>query len=101
MSCIIRVLLSNSLTQESNLKIEVDFRLSMLKPLHAKWLVESTRGKEVIAKGWKKSETVGLLDGSTILPLEGPFRKTMIQLDCNIVDYNNIIVLLLKNINRV
>ena len=37
--------------------IEVDFRLSVLKPLHAKWLVElfnfftSTRSKEVIARG--------------------------------------------------
>lgn len=45
--------------------IEVDFRLSVLKPLHAQWLVElfnffsSTRGKEVIARGWKKSEILG------------------------------------------
>ena len=65
--------------------IEVDFRLSVLKPLHAKWLVElfnffsSTRGKEVIARGWKKSEIVGLLDGSTILPPEDPFHEIMTQ----------------------
>lgn len=65
--------------------IEVNFRLSVLKPLHAKWLVElfnfftSTRGKEVIARGWKKSEIVGLLDGSTILPPEDPFHEIMTQ----------------------
>ena len=65
--------------------IEVDFRLSVLKPLHAKWPVElfnfftSTRGKEVIARGWKKSEIVGLLDGSTILPPEDPFHEIMTQ----------------------
>ena len=54
--------------------IKVNFRLSVLKPLHAKWLVElfnfftSTRGKEVIGRGWKKSEIVGLLP-------EDPFRE--------------------------
>ena len=32
--------------------IEVDYRLSVLKPLHAKWLVE---GKEIVPNGWKKA----------------------------------------------
>ena len=71
--------------------IEVDFRLSVLKPLHAKWLVELfnyftlTRGKEVIARGWMKSEIAGLMDayayGSTctILPPEDPFYEIMEQ----------------------
>ena len=51
--------------------IEVDFRLSVLKPLHAKWIVElfnfftSTRGKEVIARGWKKYEIVGLMEAQS------------------------------------
>ena len=64
--------------------IEVDFHLLVLKPLHAKWLVElfnsftSTRDKEVIARRWKKSEIVGLLDGTTILPPEDPFHEIMI-----------------------
>ena len=50
-----------------------------------KWIVElfnfftSTRGKEVIARGWKKSEIVVLLDGSTILPPEDPFHEIMTQ----------------------
>ena len=61
--------------------IEVDFRLSVLKPLHAKWLVElfnfftTTRGKEVIARGWKK--IAGLLDGSTTLPPEDRNNDTI------------------------
>ena len=32
--------------------IEVDYRLSVLKPLHAKWLVE---GKEIVPNSWKKA----------------------------------------------
>ena len=41
--------------------IEVDYRLSFLKPLHVKWLVElcnhmsTDEGKEIVANGWKKS----------------------------------------------
>ena len=51
--------------------VEVDFRLSVIKPLHAQWLVNmynlftSGRGKETIAKGWKKAGITGLLDGTT------------------------------------
>ena len=42
--------------------IEVDYRLSVLKPLHAKWLVEiynhmsTDEGKEIVANGWKKAD---------------------------------------------
>lgn len=60
--------------------IEVDFRLSSLKPLHARWLVStynfmtSDKGKEVIAKGWKKSGVFGLFDGTTVVPPEDPFE---------------------------
>ena len=41
--------------------IEIDYRLSVLKPLHATWLISlydhmsSPEGKAVIASGWKKS----------------------------------------------
>ena len=41
--------------------IEVDRHLSVLKLLHAKWLVElynhmsTDEGKEIVANGWKKS----------------------------------------------
>ena len=48
--------------------IEVDFRLSVLKPLHAQWLVNmynfffTERGRVIISKGWKKAGIAGLLD---------------------------------------
>ena len=41
--------------------IVVDYKLSVLKPLHAKWLISfydymsTVKGKDVIANGWKKS----------------------------------------------
>ena len=41
--------------------IEIDYRLSILKPLHAAWMISfydyisSPEGKTVIASGWKKS----------------------------------------------
>ena len=60
--------------------IEVDFRISHLKPLHAQWLVNAynyftgEKGKEVIAKGWERAEISGLLDGTTELPPEDPFH---------------------------
>ena len=50
--------------------VEVDFRLSVLKPLHAQWLVNmynffSERGRVIISKGWKKAGIAGVLDGTT------------------------------------
>ena len=60
--------------------IDVDFRLSIMKPLHAQWLVNvynyftSDKGKYVIAKGWKRAEISGLFDGTTQLPPEDPFQ---------------------------
>ena len=42
--------------------IRVDYRPSVLKPLHAKWLVEihnhmfTDEGKEIVANGWKKAD---------------------------------------------
>jgi hypothetical protein len=60
--------------------INVDFRLYILKPLHAQWLVNvynyftSDKGKDVIAKGWKREEISGLFDATTQLPPEYPFE---------------------------
>ena len=58
--------------------IEVDLRLSVLKPLHAQWLVKiytffTGDGQDIILKGWKKAGIGGLLDGTTNLPPEDPF----------------------------
>ena len=65
--------------------IDVDFRLSVLKPLHAQWLVNmynffsTERGKLVISKGWKKAGISGLLDGNTVLPPEDPFENVTVD----------------------
>ena len=55
--------------------IEVDCRLSVLKPLHAKGLVElynhmpTDEGKEVVANGWKKADIFDTIKfGSSGLP---------------------------------
>lgn len=54
--------------------IEVDLRLTVLKPLHAQWLVDmynhfsTAIGKEMILKGWKRAEVQGVIDGSVTLP---------------------------------
>ena len=63
-------------------EIEVDLRMSIIKPLHAQWLVNiytyftsASHGREIILKGWKKAGISGLLDGTTILPPEDPFEQ--------------------------
>ena len=62
-------------------EIDVDFRLTTLKPLHAQWLISlynyltSERGTQIINKGWKRSGITGIIDGSTILPPEDPFAE--------------------------
>ena len=51
-------------------KIEVDLRLSPMKPPHAQSLTElfnfftTEPGREITIKGWKKAGILGLLDGS-------------------------------------
>ena len=66
-------------------EIDVDFRLSVIKPLHAKWLIAlynyptTQKGMEIIAKGWKKAGIAGLLDGTTVLPPEDPFSSCYSQ----------------------
>ncbi len=60
--------------------IDVDLKLTVIKPLHAQWLVNvynfflGEHGQEVILKGWKKAGIVGLFDGSTVLPPLDPFQ---------------------------
>ena len=47
--------------------IEVNLRLTAIKPLHAQWLVDmynfftTERGQQIINAGWKKAGILGLL----------------------------------------
>ena len=60
--------------------IEVDLKLTVIKPLHAQWLVSmydhltGQRVKVVILKGWKRAGISGLFDSTTKLPPEDPFQ---------------------------
>ena len=60
-------------------EIEVDFHLSTMKPFHGRWLMAlynymtTSKGRDVIMKGWKKVGVAGLLNGTTVLPPEDPF----------------------------
>ena len=79
--------------------VEVNFRLSVIKPLHAQWLVNlynffsTERGRQVICKGWKKAGILGLLDGTTVLPPEDPFEYTLFIMPIDL----SLITLLKKN----
>ena len=63
--------------------IDVDLRLSVIKPLHAQWLVKifnfftTSEGRDIIIKGWKKAGISGLFDWSTALPPADPFEEIM------------------------
>lgn len=61
-------------------EIEVDLTLTVIRPLHAQWLVSiynyftsSTHGRDIILKGWKKAGICNVLDGTVSLPPEDPF----------------------------
>ena len=60
--------------------IEVDLRSSVIKPLHAQWLVDiynyftTADGRQIICKGWKKAGICGLFDGTAALPPENPYE---------------------------
>ena len=62
-------------------EIEVDLRLSGLKPLHATWLVSlynhltGSVGKQHIAKGWSKAGIPELVQGKTTLSPVDPFEN--------------------------
>jgi len=73
-------------SEKSAEDIEVDLRLSIIKPLHAQWLVNiynyfttASSGRDIILKGWKKAGISGILDGSTILPPEDPFETIYVN----------------------
>ena len=61
--------------------IGVELRLSVLKPLHASWMVSlynhlnSSEGKRYVAKGWEKAGVVGVVKGESALPPEDPFEE--------------------------
>ena len=60
--------------------VDVDLRLSVLKPIHATWIVSmynhlsSSEGRHSIAKGWKKAGVTDVVSGSKKLPPEDPFE---------------------------
>ena len=60
--------------------VDVDLRLSVLKPIHATWIVSmynhlsSSEGRQSIAKGWKKAGVTDVASGSKKLPPEDPFE---------------------------
>ena len=62
--------------------IEIDLRLTTLKPLHAQWLVNmynfftSAKAVSIITRGWQKAGIAGLLDGTTSIPDEDPFDSS-------------------------
>ena len=62
-------------------EIEVDLRISVLKPFHATWLVSlynhltGSVGKRHIAKEWSKAGISELVQGKTTLSPEDPFEN--------------------------
>ena len=61
--------------------IEVDLRLSKIKPLHAQWLISlynhftAKQGKAIILKGWEKAGIVDLLNENTVLTPDDPYEQ--------------------------
>ena len=60
--------------------VDVDLRLSVLKPIHATWIVSmynhlsSSEGRQSIAKGWTKAGVTDVVSGSKKLPPEDLFE---------------------------
>ena len=61
--------------------VEVDFRLSKIKPLHAQWLIDkynyftTEKGSQIIIKGWKKAGIVEIFNGNFAPFTEDPYDK--------------------------
>ena len=72
--------------------VDVDLRLSVLKPIHATWLVSmynhlsSSEGRQSIAKGWKKAGVTNVVSGSKKLPPKDPFQDLDVQEHCGLYD---------------
>ena len=62
--------------------IEIKFKVSVLKLLQAKWIVElcnyltSEKGYDVIRKGWKSAGLTGAIEGLVNLESLNPFAVT-------------------------
>ena len=60
--------------------VDVDLRLSVLKPIHATRIVSmynhfsSSEGRQSTAKKWKKAGVTDVVSGSKKLPPEDPFE---------------------------
>ena len=60
--------------------VDVDLRLSVLKPIHETWIVStynhfsSSEGRQSIAKRWKKAGVTDVVSGSKKLAPEDPFE---------------------------
>ena len=50
--------------------VEVDFRLSKIKPLYTQWIIDmynyftTEKGSQIIIKGWKKAGNVEIFNGN-------------------------------------
>ena len=72
--------------------VDVDLRLSVLKPIHATWIVSmynhlsSSEGRQSIAKGWKKAGVTDVVSGSKKLPPEDPFEDLDVWEHCGLWD---------------
>ena len=65
--------------------VEDDLKLAVIKPLHTQWLVNNyvqlltgPNGKRVVLKGWKKAGVSGLLDSTTVIPVETHFKRYIV-----------------------
>ena len=74
-------------------EIEISFRLTTIKPLHAKWLMElynhitPEAGSKIIINGWKASRIYDAIKmGESALPSIDPFSDIAPLADENISD---------------
>ena len=72
--------------------VDVDLRLSVLKPIHETWIVimynhfSSSEGRQSIAKGWKKAGVTDVVNGSKKRPPEDPFEDLDVWEHCGLQD---------------
>ena len=63
------------------MKTEVDLRMSVIKPLHAGWLVAlydyltGAEGRRCIFKGWEKEGVKEIVNNDKLLPPVDPFEE--------------------------
>ena len=66
--------IQNGVTPE---KVQVDLRISILKPLHAKWVTYfydcMQNRRDIVLKGWKRSDIVDFLQLQPSEKKEDPF----------------------------